>query len=153
MDCTGFVTHPIKLIVPNKLVASVHDYPASVQNNLNTNVMRNAAWGFLVTQNIAPVWVGEMGASLDGSNNDIAGDRAWASALIPYLNGQGGAGCPTTPVSTCWWAWGYLRTDQPSGTLNADGTLVAAKQAFWSQLQYRGHGHIHRKIRAKNGWN
>ena len=55
------------------VVYSVHHYPGWLSGQhpdagKPAVTFMNQAWGFLVTGNIAPVWVGELGASLDGTN-------------------------------------------------------------------------------------
>ena len=105
----------------------------------------NKAWGYLVSENIAPVWVGEMGANFDGSqgHEDPAGSRAWAVTLVNYLNGNlGELGGPRFTgsqqgISTDWWAWGYLPGQQLNGTLGEDGSPRPVQYAVYHQLQPR----------------
>ena len=134
-------TYPVVLNVPNKIVYSVHDYPYEIANFTPDNgaakvTMMNNAWGYLVTKNIAPVWIGEMGSSM----ND-ATDAAWAQTLLDYLNGQAGAlGGPTfgpgqLGIGTDWWAWGNLAGQLPEGTQNADGSLRSAQYDVYSKLR------------------
>jgi hypothetical protein len=84
----------------------------------------NRAWGFLVTNNVAPVWMGELGAALDDSDGHYAADVAWANTLVPYMNGQMGAqGGPTfsgnqQPVGSDWWLYGDEQGQDPNGTCN-----------------------------------
>ncbi|MDB4966741.1 MAG: hypothetical protein JWN44_2430 [Myxococcales bacterium] len=133
---------PVVLSVPNKVVYSVHDYPHEISGISNDSgagkiAQMNADWGYLVSQKIAPVWVGEMGSSMDDP-----GDDAWAQTLVSYLNGgEGGAGGPTFSgdeqgIGGDWWAWGYLAGQLPDGTQNSDGSLRANQRAVWSQLLY-----------------
>jgi aryl-phospho-beta-D-glucosidase BglC (GH1 family) len=116
---------PVTLTDPNKVVYSVHIYPQSIAGFADDSGSQavadmNNAFGYLETDNIAPVWIGEMGASLDGSGPDSTGgqlsnEQAWASTLVAYLNGQDGAeGGPTfsgsqQAIGTDWWAWGDLQ--------------------------------------------
>jgi endoglucanase len=136
---------PVVLPVPNKVVYSAHWYPSeSAGYKFKTGTLQsikymNNAWGYLVTREIAPVWIGEWGASLDGSNGHLANDQAWAQQITAYMNGRLGAqGGPTFSgreqgMSGSWWTWGYTGNEQPHGTLNADGSLNAARKAVWSQ--------------------
>ena len=53
---------PVKLNVANKVVYSVHDYPAAISgvsadSGATAIAQMNNAFGYLVTQNIAPVWM------------------------------------------------------------------------------------------------
>jgi endoglucanase/chitinase len=138
---------PVVLNVPNQIVYSVHDYPAYVSGVVPDSGPRkvarmNHAWGYLVTDGIAPVWIGEMGANMDGSccHETLSGSRAWASTLVNYLNGRLGVlGGPTFKgdeqgVSTDWWAWGYLPGQQLDGTLGPNGGSRFAQYAVYSQL-------------------
>ena len=149
-DLSNVRSAPVKLAVPNKVVYSVHDYPAYVsdvrQDSGPLKVARmNRAWGYLVSENIAPVWIGEMGANFDGSwgRENVAGSRAWATTLVDYLNGklaeQGGPSFTGSQqgVSTNWWAWGHLPGQSLNGTLSVDGSPRAAQHAVYHQLQPR----------------
>jgi len=140
---------PVRLDVPNKLVYSVHDYPHYVarfepDSGPEKVALMNKAWGYLVTQDIAPVWIGEMGANFDGSWGDEnpENSRAWAETLFDYMSGKlGHLGGPTfsdddEQISGNWWVWGNLSGDQLSGTLNDDGTFRAEQQVYWNQLSY-----------------
>jgi endoglucanase len=88
--------HPVTLSIANEVVYSVHDYPGteagySPDSGPAAVANMNADLGYLESQNIAPVWIGEMGSSMIS-----AGSQAWASTLVAYLNGQDGAlGGPT----------------------------------------------------------
>ncbi len=157
-DLTGVATDPVRITVngqavTNKVVYSVHEYPYAVsgwqQDSGSAAISRmNAAWGYLETQNIAPVWIGEMGASLDGNNDgnseSVAGEQTWANTIIGYVNGQDGAqGGPTFSgnqqgIGTDWWALGE-DAGQPDGIqsyLGAPGNYRAAQQAVTNQLVF-----------------
>ena len=141
-------TMPVVLTNPNKVVYSVHEYPASVNPyNFNGNAasyiqQMNTAWGYLVTNNIAPVWIGEMGSS----NLSKSSDALWAKTITAYLNGQDGAqGGPTfgagqQPIGTDYWAWAYYGgTGVPNGILQSnwttpDPTQLALAQSFEQQV-------------------
>jgi len=85
----GVADHPVVLDVPNRVVYSPHDYPATVWNqswfgaadypaNLPGVWERN--WGYIQTQGIAPVWLGEFGTKLETDS-----DRQWLASLVDYL--------------------------------------------------------------------
>jgi endoglucanase len=129
------------------VVYSVHEYPKSSGTIPHSGpawvASRNTAWGFLVTNNIAPVWIGEAGASLDNGDGMLADERAWAETFRSYINGQQGAlGGPTftgcqQPIGQDWFAFGHLpSTWTLNGTLNADGSNKAAQEAIWSTFLY-----------------
>jgi endoglucanase len=134
---------PVTLNVSNKIVYSIHDYPKEISGISQDSgaakiAAMNAAWGYLVTQDIAPVWVGEMGSSMQDPT-----DSAWSQTLLDYMNGKYGAqGGPTFTgaeqgISGDWWAWGNLPGQYPNGTLNADGSLKADQAAVFSQILFK----------------
>jgi endoglucanase len=138
-DLTGVAAHPVVLSGANggraRVVYSVHEYPYSVGHTTPDSgtaaVTRyNAVWGYLVSQDIAPVWIGEAGAAMSDSD-----DSAWATTLTSYVNGQQGAnGGPTFTgteqgVGITWYVW----DTQGLGALNADGTLNQPRNAVYSQ--------------------
>jgi len=146
-DLSGVATDPVTLTIPNKVVYSVHEYPPDLSGNGSYTAATqiaamNAGWGYLETDNIAPVWVGEM-----GSNMTSATDQAWIQMLLNYMNGEDGAeGGPTfsgneQPVSGSWWQWGTA-TGDPDGVETAWGSGVywPAQQAATDQLLYEPTG-------------
>jgi hypothetical protein len=148
-DLTAVATNPVVLNIPNKVVYSAHIYPSAigaepVDSGPAYVANINKAYGYIETQNIAPVWIGEIGASLDGTadsaGGNLAREQAWAQTMVDYLNGKDGAlGGPTFTgsqqgMSTDWWDWGYNPGQYPDGVLNADGSLNAGQKAIWSQF-------------------
>ncbi len=146
-DLSHVRTEPVRLNVPNRVVYSVHDYPAYVSAVTPDSGPRkvaatNRTWGYLVSEHIAPVWIGEMGANLDGSccHENVAASQAWAATLVSYLNGQlsalGGPGFSGAEqgVSTDWWAWGTLTGQALDGTLGPTGAPRPAQYAVYHQL-------------------
>ncbi|MGL4420625.1 MAG: cellulase family glycosylhydrolase, partial [Gemmataceae bacterium] len=102
-------THPVRLNVPNRLVYSPHDYPASVYGqpwfndpNFPNNLpaIWDQTWGYLYQQNIAPVMIGEFGSKLETPS-----DRLWANALLDYLDGGVIGG--TLPANSQGISWLY----------------------------------------------
>jgi endoglucanase len=95
----------------------------------------NETWGWLVTENLAPIFVGEMGSSMSSAQS-----RQWAETIVPYLNGAapdglrlpaGGQG-----VSTDWWVWGHLPGQNPNGSLEADWKTPRPEQeAVYGRLR------------------
>jgi endoglucanase len=150
-DLTGVATDPVTLNTPNKVVYSVHEYPSTISGTAVDSGSAyiqelNAAWGYLETQNIAPVWIGEMGGSLDGTaesaGSGLANEQAWASTLLNYMNGQDGAqGGPTftgnqQPISGSWWLAGAESGQFPDGIQSAygQGNYRAGQQAITDQM-------------------
>ena len=117
----GATNFPVRLNVPNRLVYSPHEYAASVfvqpwfndptfPNNLNAIWDRN--WGFLHTNNVAPVLIGEFGTTLQDPR-----DRQWLTRLMDYT-GQGVGGMNFT-----FWTLNPNSGDT-GGILNDDWTSV-----------------------------
>ncbi len=142
-DCTGVKKLPVVFTVngktiKNKVVYDVHLYANSVDdynrifgsssNPVAIKAM-DESFGFLVSQNIAPVWDGESGTGFR-ENPD---DEAWANMLVKYLNGElGNQGGPTFSesqqgMSIAWMSWSTQFTEKGSddlGILNKDGTRI-----------------------------
>lgn len=155
-DLTAVATEPVVLTVnghevPDKVVYSVHEYAHEISgfepDSGPAAVARfNGAWGYLVTSDIAPVWIGEAGSSMLNNPDDTE----WANTLTAYFNGQDGAlGGPTFTrneqgISTTWWRWGYRPGEQPDGTLTSDGSLKPdqfAVYCHWQSHPRPGCGH------------
>jgi endoglucanase len=90
---------PVQLKYPEKLFYSIADYGKSVitsqpwfsdptyPNNLPT--LWDDTWGYLVTNDVAPVIVGAFGDQGSGGNvpaDVVAADRLWRSALTSYIS-------------------------------------------------------------------
>jgi endoglucanase len=139
-DCRGVRRHPLTLDVPNKLVYSVHEYPGEISGQPVSSGpglidRMNTMWGWLINENVAPVFVGEMGSSMRSEQS-----KAWAQTIVPYLNGTGPNGLHIPPggqgVSTDWWAWGYLAGQNPDGSLEADWKTPRPEQeAVYGKLR------------------
>lgn len=146
MDLSTVASSPLTCCT-GEIVYSVHDFPTAISGSSPdsgaTKIgMMNAAWGFLESQNLFPVWIGEAGASLDNTNGQIAAEQAWASTLTQYVNGQlGGQGGPSfsgcvQPIGGDWWSFGNNTGQQPNGTKNPDGTDKAGQQAVYALMSY-----------------
>ncbi len=150
-DLTGVAADPVVLNTPNKVVYSVHEYPSYVSGvTIDSGAAKvqqmNQDWGYLVSQNIAPVWIGEMGANFDGTygGENVADSQAWASTLLGYMNGQDGAqGGPTFTgnqqgVGGDWWAAGANTGSQLDGIQSAwgAGNYRPAQQAETNQMLF-----------------
>jgi endoglucanase len=81
--------NPVRLNVANKLVYSIHDYPASVYSqpwftaaDFPASLDRewDDTWGYLVKQNTAPVWIGEF-----GTKDQTTIDQTWLKELATYI--------------------------------------------------------------------
>jgi len=154
-DCTGVKNLPIIFkvngkTIKDKVVYDVHLYANSVDDynrifgsSSSPAAIRemNKSFGFLVSQNIAPVWDGESGTGFQ-ENPD---DQEWAEMLVKYLNGELGAeGGPSFSgnqqgMGIAWMSWSTQFTnkgDDNLGILNADGSRVAAELRIVKPLLY-----------------
>jgi endoglucanase len=117
---------PVELSVPNQLVYSPHDYPATVfaqtwfsapDYPANLPGVWDEHWGYLATQGVAPIWVGEF-----GTKNATASDQQWLDTIAKYLG--------TNQLSFAFWCWnpdsgdtgGILQDDWQ--TVNSDKQKV-----------------------------
>jgi aryl-phospho-beta-D-glucosidase BglC (GH1 family) len=148
-DLTLAVSQPVTMTYPDKLVYSIHNYPTSISGVSPDSgsvaiASMNQAWGFLVSQGLTPMFIGEMGGSLDGTDEssgaNLADEQAWASTIVAYANGKAPGGPTFTGnqqgMSTDWWAWGNLSGEDPDGTLLPSGALNPAQLGVYSQLQF-----------------
>lgn len=130
--------YPVVLNVPNRLVYSAHDYPASVYDQPWFNASNYPAnlpgvwdqyWGYLFKQNIAPVWVGEFGSFLQTTS-----DQQWFSSLVNYLGATSTQGADS--FSWTFWCWNPNSGDT-GGLLNNDWTtIVTAKDQGLDPIKF-----------------
>ena len=133
--------YPVTLSSPGHVVYSAHDYGPNLfqQTWFNSSTtpasldaVWNANWGYLYTQDIAPVWVGEFGT--DNAAADVASSAAgsqgqWFESLVGYLS------------ANPWMGWTYwaLNGEDSYDLLdsNYDATPVsAAKQSLLASIQF-----------------
>jgi len=155
-DCTGVRNLPIVFAVnghaiKNKVVYDVHLYADSIgdiaklfdgsSSSPSAVKAMNASFGFLESENIAPVWDGEGGTGFRNNPDD----RDWASMLDKYLNGELGAqGGPTfygnqQGMGFAWMSWTTQfpgEHDDLLGILNPDGSRVASELDVIRPLLY-----------------
>ena len=101
-DLTGVASHPVRLTEPNKVVYSMHDYswsghgPGQTQAAYIAQMTKNG--GYVLTDKIAPLWVGEFGdtASTLAPQTSTANPGGWWDNIMAWLAG--------TDVDWCWWA-------------------------------------------------
>ena len=122
----GAQAHPVTFTVPNKLVYSPHDYPASVAyepwfyaadypNNLPA--LWDATWGYLYQSGTAPVLVGEFGSALQTPR-----EQAWMAQLVAYMD-KATPGAGQQGISWAYWDWNPTSSDT-GGILQDDWTTV-----------------------------
>jgi hypothetical protein len=132
----------VKLKNPAKRVYSVHEYPREIGGYPGPESGRgyidrmNKMWGWLITENVAPVWIGEMGASMLSSAS-----QEWGTTLLNYMNGKAAGGLILTGiqqgVSGDWWAWGCLTGQNPNGCVGKDGKVRPEQAPFIDQMLFR----------------
>ncbi len=130
-----------------EVVYSTHDYPGwlsgqAPESGATAVTYRNEGWGYLVMQNKAPVWIGEGGASLDGTDGQSTADTVWAQNLMAYVNGQAQGG-PTfsgkqQPIGFDWWYFGYGPGQVIDGIYADSGlsTYRLGQKTYWGTTLY-----------------
>lgn len=154
-DCTGVRILPVVFTVDgqairNKVVYDVHLYANSIDDYARifgsssspaAIKAMNDSFGFLESQNIAPVWDGEGGTGFR-TNPD---DQDWAKMLDQYLNGelasQGGPAFSGNQqgMGIAWMSWNTPYTgegDDNLGILNPDGSRISAQLSIVNPLLY-----------------
>ena len=146
----GAGQYPVRLDVPNRLVYSAHDYATSVAQQpwfsdpsfpANMPGIWDKYWGYLFKQNIAPVWVGEFGTTLQS-----AVDQKWLAALVSYLRPTSTYGADS--FQWTFWSWnpdsgdtgGILKDDWVTVDTVKDGYLASIKAAGFPSTGGGGNG-------------
>ena len=109
-DLAGVARHPVRLERPGKVVYSLHDYswfhPGEQPRVAYLEQMERAG-GYLLSQQIAPVWIGEFGTD----TRSLAGfSGVWWNNFEAWVIAH--------DVDWCWWA---LNPTQPKGTVPVTG--------------------------------
>ncbi|NUT30200.1 MAG: cellulase family glycosylhydrolase [Streptomyces sp.] len=133
----GVAQYPVQLDVPNRLVYSAHDYATSVAQQPwfsdpsfpdNLPGVWDRYWGYIFKQNIAPVWLGEFGTTLQST-----ADQKWLTALAAYLRSTSAYGADS--FHWTFWSWnpnsgdtgGILKDDWTTVDTVKDGYLASIK--------------------------
>jgi endoglucanase len=133
--------YPVTLSSPGHVVYSAHDYGPNLFQQTWFNSSTTAAslaavwnkfWGYLYSQNTAPVWVGEFGTgnnAADVSSSSAGSQGQWFSSLMSYIKGNQ------------WMGWTYwaLNGEDSYALLdnNYDATPVsAAKQSLLASDEF-----------------
>ncbi|MEV7071383.1 cellulase family glycosylhydrolase [Streptomyces sp. NPDC093990] len=133
----GVAQYPVQLDVANRVVYSAHDYATSVAQQswfsdpafpANMPGIWDKYWGYIFKQNIAPVWVGEFGTTLQS-----AVDQKWLAALVSYLRPTSTYGADS--FHWTYWSWnpnsgdtgGILKDDWQTVDTVKDGYLTSVK--------------------------
>lgn len=133
----GVGQYPVELSVAHRVVYSAHDYATSVAQQPwfsdatfpgNMPGVWDKYWGYIFKQNIAPVWVGEFGTTLQSAT-----DQKWLKALADYLRPTDQYGGDS--FSWTFWSWnpnsgdtgGILKDDWATVDTVKDGYLATVK--------------------------
>ncbi|MFE9022094.1 cellulase family glycosylhydrolase [Streptomyces sp. NPDC007808] len=133
----GVAQYPVQLDVPNRLVYSAHDYATSVAQQpwfsdpsfpANLPAIWDKYWGYVFKQDIAPVWLGEFGTTLQS-----AVDQKWLAELVKYLRSTSAHGADS--FHWTFWSWnpnsgdtgGILKDDWQTVDTVKDGYLASIK--------------------------
>ncbi|MFG2450146.1 cellulase family glycosylhydrolase [Streptomyces sp. NPDC048512] len=136
-NLAGVATAPVRLSVADRLVYSAHDYATSVAQQpwfsdpsfpANMPAIWDKNWGYIFKQNIAPVWLGEFGTTLQSTV-----DQKWLAALVDYLRPTSTYGADS--FNWTFWSWnpdsgdtgGILKDDWQTVDTVKDGYLAAIK--------------------------
>jgi endoglucanase len=102
-DLTGVAGHQVQLAQPGKVVYSMHDYSwcdhpqgqsqAAYFQQMNTN------GGYILTEGIAPVWLGEFGDNASALLSPGGGGTWWANGRQPDARPEQHPGDQPHPVS------------------------------------------------------
>jgi endoglucanase len=123
-DLTAVAEHPVTLDKPGKVVYSMHDYPwyhATNQAEAAYLSQMEKSGGYLLTNQIAPIWIGEFGIDEGGMANFALGPTsqagsaetgAWWTNIYAWLT--------QTDADWCWWG---LNPQHPQGTTPDTGQL------------------------------
>ncbi|MEV6793394.1 cellulase family glycosylhydrolase [Streptomyces sp. NPDC051320] len=138
----GVAQHPVELDVAHRVVYSAHDYATSVSQQpwftdpsfpANMPGVWDKYWGYVFKQNIAPVWIGEFGTTLQP-----AVDRQWLSALADYLRPTAEYGADS--FSWTFWSWNPNSGDT-GGILKDDwSTVDTVKDGYLADIKAPGFG-------------
>ncbi|GAA4876481.1 cellulase family glycosylhydrolase [Kitasatospora terrestris] len=138
----GAGQYPVQLSVANRVVYSAHDYATSVAQQswfsdpsfpANMPGIWDKNWGYLYNQNIAPVWLGEFGTTLQSTT-----DQTWLKALVQYLRPTATSGADA--FHWTFWSWNPNSGDT-GGILNDDWTSVnTAKDGYLASIKAPGFG-------------
>ena len=115
-DLAGVARHPVRLKRPGKVVYSLHDYswfhPAGQRRSAYFDQMHRAG-GYILTADIAPLWIGEFGndtRSVDNFGRAATPAAGWWNNVEAWLTEY--------DVDWCWWP---LNPTQPRGSVAVTG--------------------------------
>lgn len=144
----GVATRPVVLTKANRVAYSPHEYGQSVGTQtwlkkdgnvpvnwpLNLPAIWDEYWGFIFYNNIAPIWIGEMGGhfGLDADTGALnkpyrVEETEWMTTLVRYLDwdknadgtvSSGEAGGNKAGMSFAWWTYNPTSADTGGLVIN-----------------------------------
>ena len=147
----GVATSPILLPYQNKVIYSVHEYAvdlypqpwfinASYPGGPFPGNMRNiwdTQWGYIIQQNIAPVYIGEFGTDLMHQPFD----DTWLPLFLRYINGEfttDGVNDLLPGQLGLSWTWWAINPDPQNYSLFEDDWYTVANCRFKYIKPYLG---------------
>ncbi|WP_051452196.1 cellulase family glycosylhydrolase [Actinospica robiniae] len=140
-ELEGVAQYPVTLSSAGHVVYSAHDYGPSLfqqtwfnssTTSASLDAVWNQNWGYIYTQGIAPVWVGEFGT--DNTASDVSSSAAgsqgqWFSSLVSYI------------ASNKWMGWTYWALNGEDSFSLLDGSydptpVSAAKQSLLASIEF-----------------
>ena len=120
-DCSGARKEPVQLMEPHRLVYSVHVFSWSGWGSMDPYSRRpypafvlamQKKWAYLLTEDIAPVWVAEIG----NTNGPTKGDLHYWNNLMQFLEHVDAdwgywALNPRKPKDNVVETWGLIKDD------------------------------------------
>jgi endoglucanase len=136
----GVQNHPVVLNTANHLVYSAHDYGPNLfeQSWFNSSTsfstlsaVWNKFWGYISTNNTAPVWVGEFGTTnnmADIQSSSPGSQGQWFQSLVNFLQNN---------PSLNWTYWA-LNGEDSYALLNSqyNGIANSTKQSMLATIQF-----------------
>ncbi len=136
----GVASNPVVLNTANRLVYSPHDYgPVLFQQSwfnssttfASLSSVWNKFWGYIATNNIAPVWLGEFGTgnnATDLQSSTPGSQGQWFQSLIAFLQNN----------SNLNWAYWAFNGEDSFALINNQYNAVAnaQKQSLLATIQF-----------------
>lgn len=130
-DLTGVATFPLTLSVPNRVVYAIHTYPPSVNGATQNPTVWNAGWGYIFTENIAPILITEFGHEASDTSPATA---SWESSIISYCSVSGISGIPGNgyPPGMTWFCLNASGPGQGDGDGTPNAGFCLLNSSDWS---------------------
>jgi endoglucanase len=125
-DLSHVLNQPVNLAVKNKLVYSVQCFSIGYDNKTSLENLRdhwNAFFGFVINQQIAPIYISEFGTPLKSQSDEL-----WLNFWLSYSNGQylfdGVSEIPPGHERLSWACWPLSPYGVNGGILKEDWLTV-----------------------------